>query len=193
MQTPDHHLADLYGDGRISYETVCQYAGSLSTAVLAIKLDGRRERPRMEVVSRAGPDVPPGPDRMPSVSFERREGVYCVAPSGMLGESLARLFRDAVLANLREGRPVLLDFADVDGLADDGKPGLAVCGREAYKRRVRIAIAAPSAPVRQVLVDGGYDRLFSIHDTVDEARKALQPEVGAETGGANDAPAAGRE
>ena len=95
-----------------------------------------------------------------------------VRPVGRIDETRWEAFRDALAAALAEARAaglaLVIDLGAVPYMSSRGLRVLTIARREAGESSTPIALACPSAPMREILAISRYDKIFEI-------REAIQP------------------
>jgi len=95
---------------------------------------------------------------------ETEGGVVVVTPTGRLDVASAKSVEESLLGIINGGKTKLvLDFSRLDYLSSAGLRTLLVVGKRAENALGKVVLCAVKPGVREVLVVGGFDRIFKIH------------------------------
>lgn len=106
------------------------------------------------------------------VSEER--GVLVVALEGDVDMSSSPDARKVLLDCVGRGRPVVVDMAGVSYIDSSGVASLVESLQNARKSGSAFVLAAVSEPARRVLELARLDQVFTIHESRDAARAAVE-------------------
>ena len=106
------------------------------------------------------------------VTINRDAGMLIVAASGRIegpegAETLHRALDEALKP---EDQALILDLEKATYLSSAGLRTVAIMMNRARKERVRLIVAAPEGPVRDLFAMSGFDRLVEVVDDVDKAK-----------------------
>jgi anti-anti-sigma factor len=107
-------------------------------------------------------------------SEEIRNGVVVATPRGRIDESTAQKFADDLGASVDRtaetpAKKLVLHLASIDYMSSRGLRALTLAKRKADAAGVKIALAAPTDIMREILAISRYDKLFGVSDTVEGA------------------------
>ena len=95
---------------------------------------------------------------------ETQGDVVIVTPAGRLDVTTAKSVEDSLLGIISGGKTKLvLDFSRLDYLSSAGLRTLLVVGKRAENAMGKLVLCSVKPGVREVLVVGGFDRIFTIH------------------------------
>lgn len=107
------------------------------------------------------------------ITESTEQGVKVAALKGRLDTATAPAAEAKMLALLEGGAKVVADLAEVHYVSSAGLRVLLKAAKQAKAIGGSFAIAAPQAPVREVLEISGFDKILAIHPTRDTALSAL--------------------
>lgn len=100
----------------------------------------------------------------------RNEGKFTVLMlKGNVDMAQSPHARKLILAHLEQNRPMLVELSGVTYMDSSGVASLVEGLQLAKKRKLDFALAGPSQSVRNVLGLARLDRVFTIHNTLEEA------------------------
>jgi anti-sigma B factor antagonist len=107
-------------------------------------------------------------------SLDRRGAAIVVAVRGRIDESswvafgvgLSEAIEQARQASLTE---VIIDLTELEYMSSRGLRVLTVAKREGDDAGVNVSLASPNEVMREILAISRYDKLFTIHETVEAA------------------------
>jgi len=107
-------------------------------------------------------------------SEEIRNGTIVATPRGRVDESTAQKFADDLAAGVGRAaempsKRLVLHLASIEYMSSRGLRALTLAKRKADAASVRIALAAPTDIMREILAISRYDKLFVVSDTIDGA------------------------
>jgi anti-anti-sigma factor len=107
-------------------------------------------------------------------SEEMRNGVIVATPRGRIDESTAQKFADDLAASVERtaevpSKKLVLHLASIDYMSSRGLRALTLAKRKADATGVKIALAAPTDIMREILAISRYDKLFAVSDTIEGA------------------------
>jgi anti-anti-sigma factor len=107
-------------------------------------------------------------------SEESRNGVIVASPKGRVDEATSQEFADKLAgavdrAATTESKKIVLHLAGIDYMSSRGLRALTLAKRKADGAKVTIALAEPTAVMREILAISRYDKLFPVTDTVESA------------------------
>jgi anti-anti-sigma factor len=106
-------------------------------------------------------------------THELRDGIWVVALSGRLDSSIGSQLESALTAQLDAAHlRLVIDMSNVSYISSSGLKALVSTWRSAQKRGGNVVLSAMNARVREVFEISGFDSLFTITETVDEAAAA---------------------
>jgi anti-sigma B factor antagonist len=119
-----------------------------------------------------GGDETAGVREDPIAGVERTNGAVVVNLAGELDLYNANAVRDALLACCdEEPERLIVDLSEVKFI-DSTALGVLIEARSRLPNKRAFFLAAPGLETRRALEISGLDRHFSVHDSVDAARKA---------------------
>lgn len=102
------------------------------------------------------------------------DSVYLFAINGDLDAPGGLEIKDPLENHLAEhGGKCIIDLSDVTYMSSYGLRVLLTAAKILQDLDGELHLAAPSERVMEVLVTSGYDSLFPVHHSVDDARKIL--------------------
>jgi anti-sigma B factor antagonist len=107
-------------------------------------------------------------------SLERRDDAVVVAVRGRVDESSWVAFGVGLSEAIEEARKavlknVIIDLAGLDYMSSRGLRVLTVAKREGEDAGIAVSLASPNEVMREILAISRYDKLFTIHETVEAA------------------------
>lgn len=107
-------------------------------------------------------------------SEEIRNGVIIATPRGRIDESTAQRFADELGASVDRtaempSKKLVLNLASIDYMSSRGLRALTLAKRKADGAGAKIALAAPTSIMREILAISRYDKLFGVSDTIEAA------------------------
>lgn len=107
----------------------------------------------------------------PGMQHEVREvdGTSVVAFRGDVDLESSPRAREVLLSCVRSGRDLTVDLAQVRYIDSSGIASLVEAFQESRKRGTRFSLAAVSPAAMRVFELARLDRVFAIHDTVEDA------------------------
>ena len=107
-------------------------------------------------------------------SLDRRREAVVVAVRGRVDESswvafgvgLSEAIEQAKQAGVRN---VIIDLAGLEYMSSRGLRVLTVAKREGEDAGTNVSLASPNEVMREILAISRYDKLFTIHETVEAA------------------------
>jgi anti-sigma B factor antagonist len=102
-------------------------------------------------------------------SVTDREGTLVVAFEGEVDLENSPAARRVLLESVERGGDVLVDLSGVGYMDSSGVASLVEAYQESKKRGARFALVAVNAPALRVLELARLDRVFTIHETLEEA------------------------
>ncbi len=108
--------------------------------------------------------------RTPYPVNELLDGIWVVMPSGRLDSNAARLLEATLNTQFDESRTrLIIDMSGVVYISSSGLKVLVAAWRKAQKLGGGLLLAGVSVRVREILEISGFDALFTITSSVDEA------------------------
>ena len=107
-------------------------------------------------------------------SLDRRADAVVIAVCGRVDESSWVAFGVGLSEAIEQAREaklksVIIDLAGLDYMSSRGLRVLTVAKREGDDAGVAVSLASPNEVMREILAISRYDKLFTIHDTVEAA------------------------
>lgn len=107
-------------------------------------------------------------------SLERQNDAVVVAARGRVDESSWVAFGVGLSEAIERARQasvadVIIDLAGIEYMSSRGLRVLTVAKREGDDAAVKVSLASPNAVMREILSISRYDKLFTIHETVEAA------------------------
>jgi anti-sigma B factor antagonist len=93
--------------------------------------------------------------------------------SGRLDAASAAATEARLLGMIGKGRPLVVDLAGVGYVSSAGLRALLKAAKQAQSAKTGFALAAPQAPVREVLETSGFDAILGLHATREAAAASL--------------------
>ncbi|MCC7449868.1 MAG: anti-sigma factor antagonist [Anaerolineae bacterium] len=113
--------------------------------------------------------------RTPYPVNELYDGIWVVTPSGRLDSNNARLLETTLTALFEEGRTrLIVDMSSVVYISSSGLKVLVAAWRKAQKLGGSVLLAGVSVRVREILEISGFDALFTITPSVEEAITSIK-------------------
>lgn len=100
---------------------------------------------------------------MPVGQISERDGRIVISLNGEIDLETAPAVRKALLDNLKSGKPLLIDLAEVSYIDSSGIASLVEGLQLARKQRSDLALVAVSSRARRVLELARLDKVFTIH------------------------------
>ena len=111
---------------------------------------------------------------MTTLNHEVIDGSLILKPSRRIDSSNAKGFEDEAIALLDSGpKKVVIDASDLDYISSAGLRVILTTAKKAKAAGGGLTIANARANVKEVLAVSGFDSIFGLHDSVDQARAAL--------------------
>jgi anti-anti-sigma factor len=107
-------------------------------------------------------------------SLDRRADAVVVAVRGRVDESSWVAFGVGLSEAIDQARQakfksVIIDLGGVEYMSSRGLRVLTVAKREGDEAGVAVSLASPNSVMREILAISRYDKLFTIHETVEAA------------------------
>lgn len=107
-------------------------------------------------------------------SLDRRADAIVIAVRGRVDESSWVAFGVGLSEAIEQAREaqlksVIIDLAGLDYMSSRGLRVLTVAKREGDDAGVTVSLASPNDVMREILAISRYDKLFTIHETVEAA------------------------
>lgn len=115
-----------------------------------------------------------------NVTFERgSDGLVVVKPWGRLDAVAAPTFESTVAQRVEDGDVrLLVDMSVVEYISSAGLRSLLALARLVTSRHGGMAVFGLHGVVREVFDISGFGHFLPLKETMEEARKALEPEEG---------------
>ena len=108
------------------------------------------------------------------VVTERQKGVLSARVSGRVDSTNARDFEEAIRTAIENGdRAVIMDFENLVYISSAGLRAVLMTAKNLWKRDATFALCSLSDMVREVFEVSGFDKIITIHPSLDEAQAAL--------------------
>jgi len=108
------------------------------------------------------------------ISAQREGGTLFAKPQGRIDGFNASDFEKALRDGVADGDGALVvDMADVSYISSAGLRAILLTAKTLAQRRMKFALCAPSAPIREVLDISGFDKIVAIHDSRGDALAAV--------------------
>jgi anti-anti-sigma factor len=110
------------------------------------------------------------------VSFrqEQRNDILIVSPAGRLDGSNSPPLEQAVVEAINSGgRKLAFDFSDLDYISSAGLRVVLVAGKRLNAEGGKLVLIGLRGMVKDVFDMSGFDRLFPVVSTIDEAMQKL--------------------
>ena len=103
-----------------------------------------------------------------------RSDVMVIAPEGRVDAVSGPQFRELLKQQPEQGRPFLIiDLEKVPFMDSSGLSALVSALKAARKHNDTVVLVRPTPHVRMTLQMSMLDRIFAIHDTIEDALEAL--------------------
>ena len=103
-----------------------------------------------------------------------QDNLYVLSIHGKLDAEGGLSIRDKIEAHVGENPGTcIIDMSDVEYMSSYGLRVLLVVGKKLDEVEGKLHLAEPNQPVMDVLTTSGYDSMFPIHKTLDDAKREL--------------------
>ena len=100
--------------------------------------------------------------------------IIILTPQGRLDADGARPFQAQLQEHIANGRAhLLVDFSQTRYISSNGLRVLLVAQKRAHKNGGAVKLCALSPRLLEIFEMAGFDRVFEIFDTCDDAKKAM--------------------
>jgi anti-anti-sigma factor len=143
-----------------------------------VSYENREVRNHLTMIKNGAHRQPSGNQPVESAvpARELREGLWAVVPAGRLDSTAARTLETALNAQLDAGHVrLVIDMSQVAYISSSGLRVLVTIWRRSQKLGGNIALAALSTRVREVFEMSGFDTLFTVAPSVEDAAASLSP------------------
>lgn len=107
-------------------------------------------------------------------SHEWRDGIYVIAPQARLDSTIARQWEAAFTNQIDAGHHfIIVDMSGVNYISSSGLKVIIAARRQVQKFNGNITLSGLSLRVREIFEMSGFDALFYIASSVDEAGEHL--------------------
>lgn len=107
------------------------------------------------------------------IQTSEQSGVCVIAPVGRIDSTTARDAESALLPRFEDGKPIVVDFAELTYISSAGLRVLLMAAKRSKASGVGLALASMSPQVRDVFKLSGFAKLFAIYDDTDQAVATL--------------------
>jgi len=102
-----------------------------------------------------------------------QDGVCVIAPVGRIDSNTARDAEAALLPKFDDGRPIVVDFAELTYISSAGLRVLLMAAKRSKTSGVPLALSGMAPQVHDVFQVSGFAKLFDIYDASADAVGAL--------------------
>jgi anti-anti-sigma factor len=106
-------------------------------------------------------------------SSRRYADVVVATPTGRIDHANADAFKGSLDPDLREGHPLVLDFAGVEYISSVGLRVLMIAAKELHASQRKLAVAALQPVVAEILVISRFNLILDVFPSVRAALEAL--------------------
>lgn len=109
------------------------------------------------------------------VTTERQNAVLSARVNGRIDSTNARDFEEMIRSAIEDGdRAEIMDFENLVYISSAGLRAVLMTAKNLWKRDAKFALCSLSDIVRKVFEVSGFDKIITIHLSLDEARAALE-------------------
>jgi anti-anti-sigma factor len=110
----------------------------------------------------------------PAHEWKNGNGIWVVTPAGRLDSTTSRMLETTLIKHLDAGHALLIvDLSGITYISSSGLKVLVSIWRRAQKLDGNLVLSGLSSRVREVFTISGFDTLFAIGPSVDEAATSL--------------------
>ena len=108
------------------------------------------------------------------VTITRREGALIAAANGRVDSSNAAVFQDELTAATDgDEHSVILDLGGLSYISSAGLRVILLVAKSLQTQGGRLAVCAPSEPIREIFEISGFSQIIPVHSSEDEAIAAF--------------------